>query len=172
MKKLFAAILALCLMLSVAAAETVDTITWDAVEGNLADMGLTGDFYALEVLGLKIWIPTGLDPQEVPEEDAAAGRLAMFTAEDGSYLVVDAGNVEGMTIDGLLESTQAAEGLTDVEMVIANGLSFVIYRSEELNCWSASLVDTNSNVINFLLGPAEDGSKEAFSVIVASIQPV
>ena len=57
-------------------------------------------------------------------------------------------------------------------MITANGLNAVVYKSESLNFWSASLVDTNSNIISFVMGPAsEEGSQIVFSVIVASIQP-
>lgn len=106
------------------------------------------------------------------EADAAAGRLALFTdADHTAYLAVDAIHVDGMTLDQYYENALAAEGVSDVEMVTANGLSAVIYKSEAMDFWSASLVDTNSNIITFVMGPAsEDGSQIVFSVIVASIQ--
>ena len=107
------------------------------------------------------------------EADAAAGRLALFTDEGvTAYLAVDALHVDGMTLDQLYENAKATEGLSDVEMVTANGLSLVIYKSTTADYWNASLVDTNSNVINFVMGPASaDGSQIVFSFIVASIQP-
>ena len=136
-------------------------------------MGLTGDFVVLDQLGLKIWLPTGLNAAEVSEEDAAAGRLALFMADDQSfYLAVDAANVEGMTIDQLFENAQANADLSDAEMLNANGLTAVVYKSNASDFWSASLVDTNSNIINFVMGPASaDGSQAIFSIIMGSLQP-
>ena len=173
MKKLFAVMLALSLLCAVAVAEDSSTMNWEDVAPTLEAKGLTGDFVTFDQLGLMLWLPTGLNAVEVSEDDAAAGRLALFMAEDGSaYLAVDAANVEGLTLDALYESSQATEGLSDVEMITVNGLNVVIYKSESANFWSGSLVDTNSNIINFVMGPAsEDGSQEVFSVIMASLQP-
>ena len=173
MKKLIAIVMMLCLLCAAAVAEEANVMNWTDVEGTLADSGLTGEFAVLDVLGLKVWLPAGLNAAEVSEADAAAGRLALFTdADQTAYLAVDAANVEGMTIDQLYENAKATEGLSDVDMISANGLTMVVYKSETMNFWSASLVDTNSNIINFVMGPAsDDGSQLVFSVIVASIQP-
>ncbi len=173
MKKLLALVMMLCMLCTAAVAENASEITWSDVEATLTEQGLTGEFAVLDQLGLKIWLPNGLDAAEVSEADAAAGRLALFTdAENTAYLAVDALHVEGMTLDQYYENALAAEGVSDVEMVTANGLSAVIYKSEAMDFWSASLVDTNSNIINFVMGPAsEEGSQIVFSVIVASIQP-
>ena len=173
MKKLFALVLMLCMLCTVAVAENASEMNWTDVEPTLTEQGLTGDFAVLDQLGLKVWLPEGLNAVEVSEADAAAGRLALFTdAENTAYLAVDAVNVEGMTIDQYYENAKATEGVSDVEMITANGLNAVVYKSESLNFWSASLVDTNSNIISFVMGPAsEEGSQIVFSVIVASIQP-
>ena len=172
MKKLLALVMMLCMLCTAAVAENASEITWSDVEATLTEQGLTGEFAVLDQLGLKIWLPNGLDAVEVSEADAAAGRLALFTdADHTAYLAVDAIHVDGMTLDQYYESALAAEGVSDVEMVTANGLSAVIYKSEAMDFWSASLVDTNSNIITFVMGPAsEDGSQIVFSVIVASLQ--
>ena len=173
MKKILALVTMLCLLCCAAMAEDTSTMNWSDIEPQLPDMGLTGEFAVLEQLGLKIWLPTGLNAAEVSEEDAAAGRLALFMADDQSaYLAVDAVNVEGMTLDQLFENAKANAALTDTEMITVNGLNAVIYQSTEGNFWSASLVDTNCNVINFVMGPAsEEGSQMVFSIIMASLQP-
>ena len=172
MKKLFALVLMLCMLCTVAVAENASEMNWTDVEPTLTEQGLTGDFAVLDQLGLKVWLPEGLNAVEVSEADAAAGRLALFTdADQTAYLAVDAMNVEGMTIDQYYENAKATEGLSDVEMITVNGLNAVVYKSETMNFWSASLVDTNSNIINFVMGPAsEEGSKLVFSIILASLQ--
>jgi hypothetical protein len=172
MKKLLALVMMLCLLCTAAVAENASEITWSDVEATLTEQGLTGEFAVLDQLGLKIWLPNGLDAVEVSEADAAAGRLALFTdADHTAYLAVDAVHADGMTLDQYYENVLAAEGVSDVEMVTANGLSAVIYKSEAMDFWCASLVDTNSNIITFVMGPAsEDGSQIVFSVIVASLQ--
>ena len=173
MKKLFALMLALCLLCGCAAmAEEASTITWEEVAPTVEASGVTGEFQLLEGPGLAVWVPTGMLAAEVSEEDAAAGRLALFIAEDQSgYFAVDAVNVPDMTLDQFFANAQesAAE---EVELLNVNGLSGVVYKDPTNDLWSFSLVDTNSNVINFIMGPAsEEGSKEVFSIVLASIQP-
>ncbi|MBQ3278274.1 MAG: hypothetical protein IJG94_03835 [Clostridia bacterium] len=172
MKKLFALVMMLCLLCTAAVAEDASTMNWSDVEPTLAENNQSGEFVVLDQLGLKVWLPEGLNAVEVSEADAAAGRLALFTdADQTAYLAVDAMNVEGMTIDQYYENAKATEGLSDVEMITVNGLNAVVYKSETMNFWSASLVDTNSNIINFVMGPAsEEGSQLVFSIILASLQ--
>ena len=173
MKKLIALVIMLCLCCTAALAEEKTVVTWADVEGALAESGVTGAFATLDVLGLQIFVPNGLNPVEVPEADAAAGRLYLFMADDQSaYLTVDALNVEGMTLDQLFENSKASETLANVEMVNINGLDFVVYQNTEANIYSACLVDTNSNVIVFSMGPAsEDGAEQVFFIVTASLQP-
>ena len=173
MKKLFALVLMLCMLCTAAVAENASEMNWSDVEPTLTEQGLTGDFAVLDQLGLKVWLPTGLNAVAVSEADAAAGRLALFTdADNTAYLAVDALHVDGMTLDQYYENAKVSEGVSDVEMITANGLNAVVYKSDAQDFWSASLVDTNSNIINFVMGPAsEEGSQIVFSVIVASIQP-
>lgn len=170
MKKILALVMMLCLLCGVAMAEEV---TWADIEPQLAENGLSGEFVVLEQLGLKIWLPTGLNAAAVSEEDAASGRLAAFAADDGSaYFVVDAINMGEMTIDQLLENTKQNEAVTDAEMVINNGLSVVSYKNTAADCLTAALVDTNSNIIMFTMGPASsEGSEVVFYFIMSSLQP-
>lgn len=172
MKKLFALILALGLLCSVASAEET-VINWEDMIPVIEASGLEGDFVLLEDLGLMIWLPEGMESVEVPEDQAAAGRLALFISEDQTaYFAVDAANVEGMTLDAYYTNVQAAN-VEDVEMVTLNGLNAVTYKDNDTNVWSAVLVDTNSNIINFIMGPASDeGSDMVFGIVMSSLQAV
>ncbi|MBO4290110.1 MAG: hypothetical protein J5865_08450 [Lachnospiraceae bacterium] len=173
MKKLFALVLSLCLLGSFALAEE-NAITWDQVAPAVEASGVEGDFVTLDQLGLKLWIPAGLLETEFSEEDAAAGRLALYMAEDQSgYLVIDAVHVDDMTLDQAVENTKAT-GMKDVEVVNTNGLTGVSYVNEAADTYSLSLVDTNSNIINFSMGPVSsdpENVKTVFSFIMASLQP-
>ena len=50
---------------------------------------------------------------------------------------------------------------------------YIYLRDDETSdFWSASLVDTNSNIINFVMGPASaDGADIVFQIVMASLQP-
>ena len=170
MKKILALVMALCLLCSVAMASEV---TWADIEPQLVENGLTGDYVVLDQLGLKIWLPTGLNAVAVSDEDAAAGRLAAYTADDQSaYLVVDAVNMGEMTIDQLLANVSSSDTVAEAEMLKTNGLTVVSYKNTAADCLTAALVDTNSNIIMFTMGPASaEGSELVFYFIMASLQP-
>ena len=170
MKKILALVMMLCLLCGAAMAEEV---TWADIEPQLAENGLSGDFVVLDQLGLKVWLPTGMNAAAVSEEDAASGRVAAFAPDDGSaYFVVDAVNMGEMTIDQLLANVSNNETVTDAEIVVNNGLSVVSYKNTASDCLTAALVDTNSNVIMFTMGPASaEGAAMVFYFIMSSLQP-
>ncbi len=93
-------------------------------------------------------------------------------AEETCLFTVDFVNVEGMTLDGVLEEA-VAQGMVDPEIVIINGLSAVSYKDEANNAGCVVLVDTNCNVITFTLMPIEDEDAElALGLIMSSLMPM
>ncbi len=177
MKKMLVMLTLLCVVLLpfAAMAETATTtITWDEVGAPLVEAsGLEGDFYALEDIGLAIWLPAGLNAVELSEEDIAAGYLYVLTDDEETCLItIDAVNVEGMTLDGVLEEA-VAQGMFEPEIVIINGLSAVSYKDEANNTGCVVLVDTNCNVITFSLMPIEGEDAElVFGLIMSSLMPL
>ena len=176
MKKMLAMLMLLCVLVmpfSVMAETATETITWEEVGAPLVEAsGLEGDFYALEELGLAIWLPAGLSAVELSEEDIAEGYLYVLTDDEEScFITIDAVNVEGMTLDGVLEEA-VAQGMFEPEIVIINGLSAVSYKDEANNAGCIVLVDTNCNVITFTLTPIEGEEAElAFGLIMSSLMP-
>lgn len=177
MKKVLALVLMLCLLCGGAAmAEDLEQLlamSWDEIAPNLPDMGIDGGYDTLDMLGLQLYIPSTLSKVEVSAEDAAAGRLACYASSDGTgYLVVDAVNMADMTIDQWYEALNATETMSDVRMDSINGLGVVIYKNNTTDLWVCSLVDTNSNVITFAMGPAsEEGSELVFNLLMKSLKP-
>ena len=78
MKKIVALVLMLCMLCGCAAmAEDMEqllALSWDELTPYLSDMGLVGDFDALDLIGLKLFVPTSLVKAEVSEADAQAGQ--------------------------------------------------------------------------------------------------
>ena len=177
MKKMLAMLMLLCVLVmpfSVMGETATETITWEEVGAPLVEAsGLEGDFYALEELGLAIWLPAGMSAVELSEEDIAEGYLYVLTDDEQSCLItIDAVNVEGMTLDGVLEEA-VAQGMFEPEIVIINGLSAVSYKDEANNAGCIVLVDTNCNVITFSLMPIEGEEAElAFALIMSSLMPL
>jgi len=179
MKKIVALALMLCMLCGCAAmAEDMEqllALSWDELTPYLSDMGLVGDFDALDLIGLKLFIPTSLVKAEVSEADAQAGRLAAYAsaAGDNGFLVVDAVNLGELTVDQWFEMVNSNEAMSDVRMDNMNGLTVVMYKNVVSDLWVCSLVDTNSNIITFSMGPAsEDGSEFVFNLLMKSLQAI
>ena len=173
MKKLISVLLLACmLVMPFAAMAEAPVITWDEVGAAAVEAyELSGDFVALEELGLTIWVAEGMEEQEVSDEDAAAGRLCIL-ADDSCALTVDAVHVDGMTLDQALENAKAS-GMFEPEIVNVNGLSALSYKNEAINAGCVVLVDTNSNMIIFSFTPIEgEAAQIAFTVIMSSLMPL
>lgn len=172
MKKLLALLVLACIALTSAA--MAESVTWEEVGAAFVEnYGLEGDFVALSDMGLAIWVPSDLIATEVPEEDAAAGRYALFIDQNQEcYLAVDAINVEGMTLDQALQNA-IDSGMTEPEIANINGLDAVTYADPNNNIGVVVLVDTNSNMIIFSFGPVDsDEGKIAYGVISSSLMPL
>ena len=177
MKKMFVLLMLVCVAMIPAAslAETeVATITWEEFgEPMVAELGTEGEFIALSDLGLAVWLPSSMQSTAPSEEDAAAGRLAMFVDDDGSCaLTVDVVNVEGMTLNQAYENAVNSQ-MVEPEIVNVNGLDILTYGNTAINTGCAVLVDTNGNIVIFSFTPVDsDAGKLAFSIICASIMPM
>jgi hypothetical protein len=65
------------------------------------------------------------------------------------------------------------EAMSDVRMDNMNGLTVVMYKNVVSDLWVCSLVDSNSNIITFSMGPAsEDGSEFVFNLLMKSLQAI
>ena len=170
MKKLIALLALVCVMMLPFAA-MAEEINWADMQPAIEELGLKGDFIALEDMGLMVWIPSTMAYYEPSAEDAEAGRYAIF-ADDECALTIDVVNVEGMTPDQALANAQA-NGMTEAGIDTVNGLSAVIYLNEAQSLASFVLVDTNCNMIIFSFTPVKDDlTKLASSIIFASIMPM
>lgn len=175
MKKLIILLTLVCVVLmpfSVMAEEKT-AITWETSEMLIADTELTGDFYNITEMGLKIWLPDELNSVEVTEEEAASGVYAKLTDEEQTcILTIYALHVDGMTLDQAYQNAVDG-GMKEPEFVNINGIDAVTYETEETNEGAVVLVDTNNNMIFFTFSPIDDeGAKMIFYIIGSSIMPM
>ena len=165
MKKLFALMLALCLMLG-GAAVAENAITWEEVSPALEAAGVTGQFYTFEQIAIAIFIPAGMTEAELPDES----YIGYFTAEDGSAVALQYVNVEGMDLDtyaGALESV----GATGIEKGTVNGLSCVTYEVPENKSINAAFTTESGYILEVICAPVvSDEDKLGASFVLASIQ--
>ena len=171
MKKLSAVLLALCLLLSVAVAETIPEINWETFEAAINEAGIQGDFYTFNDLAVKFWVPQGLNAVELTAEDAEKGYIGYFTSEDGATLAFLYVNAEGLSLEDYAAWLQGNEEITDVEIAVVNGLPCVNYRMPAQDSVNVAFTTEAGYILEVVCGPVTtDEEKLGASVILASIQ--
>ena len=174
MKKIAALLMLVCIAMLPLTSLAATSVTWEEVgQPAVEKFELTGDFVALNDLGLAIWIPSDFVYTEPSAEDAQAGRYALFIDKDQECaLTIDTVAVEGLTLDQALENAKNS-GMFEPEIANINGLDAVTYKNESINAGTVVLVDTNSNAIIFSFAPVNTEVAEiAFGVISSSIMPL
>lgn len=167
MKKLFALLLALCMMIGCTALAE-NEILWENVAPQLEEAGITGEFYTFEQIAVAIFVPTGLSPAELPDDS----YIGYFAADDGSALAVQYVNVEGMTLEAYTAELPGV-GATEIEVGTVNGLPCVSYEVPENKTINVAFATAAGYILEVVIGPVEDDNgKLAASFIMASIQSV
>ena len=168
MKKVFALVLALCLMLGCTALAD-NEISWEQVAPMLEAAGVTGQFYTFEQISVAVFIPEGASPAELPDES----YIGYFTSDDGDNdaIAVQYVNVEGMSLEDYKAALEATEGVTELEAGTVNGLECLSY--EYNNCLVCSFTTQMGYILEVVVGPlADDAEKVAAGFVLASIQAV
>jgi hypothetical protein len=164
MKKLFALMLALCLMLCSAAV---------AEEATLA-----GEMFAMDVLGLQMFIPA----EYVVDENATVPEMAQLlyawkaSDESGEFLKVSASKIEGLEeLDTFLAYAQENVSPEARIIEVESGLHMVEFFNDSDATINAVLIDTNNNIICFEMGPTTDqkeAAELAFLVLMNTLAPI
>ena len=126
MKKIFALMLALCLMLGCTALAD-NEITWEQVAPTLEAAGVTGDFVTFDEIAVKVFIPTGANAVELTDENKEAGYIGYFTDESGDAIAVQYVDVNGMSLEDYKAALETTEGVTEIETGTVNGLPCISY---------------------------------------------
>ena len=172
MKKLFALMLALCLLCSVALAEEeVVEINWTDVQND--ELEAKGQFQQIEIpdtAKLVYWIPSNLAAYDVSQIAAEVAPVAAFATEDMTYTV----SVYALNVTSLEEYLTSLEGngTANFKNVTLNGFSAIAAENEAMSCdmLIIPVTDTMVLVYNFtpLNGDADWDAVKAY--MVASIQ--
>ena len=167
MQKLFALALALCLLCGCTALADA-SISWEDVAPTLEEKGITGDFYTFEDIAVKIFIPTGMESTELPDDT----YLGYFTSPDGDAIALQCVDVEGMTLEAYTEALPGV-GATEIETGTVNGLPCVSYEVPANNTINVAFTTEDGYVLEVVCGPVTtDDAKLGASVILSSIQAV
>ena len=171
MKKLFAILMALCMLLSCAAlAEGVEEVSWSDIEGTLAEAGVNGEFVTFDEIAVKIWIPEGLEAGELTDEDRDAGYIGYFQNEEAQLAVVYA-NVDGMSIEDYAAQLAEMDGIQEIAMLNINGLPGVRYQMTENDSLNIAFATEAGYILEVTMAPlSADGAAVVWGIVGASIQ--
>ena len=176
MKKLFALVLSLCLLCSIAMAEsTSPTVNWSDFEDKAVEIG--GVLYGFSEVGIDymMFVPDGFEAVEVPADVAEAGVLAILSNGTLTFSVSKY-SIEGMSRDDFLESLNVAKA-TEIEAGILNGIecfSYILTTADGLMTTNVAFpTDDAKEMITFTFAPSDNQDmQEVLQVVGASIQPI
>ena len=147
----------------------------------IAQAGLEGEFVSLADMGIlfQFFLPNTLTAQDLTEDQAATGAIALFVNEDatnsmsiGYGMAVDA---EGNTVTTLeeLNAAYASAGCEDMEYATINGIPCMSYSIKASDVGGVAFLFDDGTQLTFNFSPASD---ENFAVatyaILSSIMPV
>ena len=126
MKKLFALMLALCLMLCSAA--LADDMVWEGAVAELASQ-FEGEFVTFDDIAVKIWIPAEFKAVELTDEDKQNGYIGYFAKDEQTAIAVVYANVEGMSLEDYQANVAELDGVSEIEPGTVNDLPCLSYKS-------------------------------------------
>ena len=173
MKKLLAFMLALCLLMTVALAEAAPALNWSDIEPALEAGGVAGQFYTFDEIAVKIWLPEGLDPVELSDEDKANGYIGYFALEDNSAAVsIVYVDVNDMSLDDYAAYLSSEADVTEVEAGTVNGLPCVSYMLPQQDVTCVTFTTEAGYALEVTCGPtSEENAELVWGAVIASIQP-
>ena len=173
MKKLFAAMMALCLMLGAFAAFAAETDTtvvrWSDHEADAAK--IEGQFATVGNTGLKMYIPAEFKDTELSQETLDSGTFMVLKTEKEEKAVVSA-QVVKKDFDSF-KAALKAEGKTVWDITV-NGMPCLEFNVDVngvvTSCFVFAAEQGKVLVFNFTLGNQEPYTS-IYKVMASSIQP-
>ena len=166
MKKLFALMLALCLLCSAAMAEV--SLSWDSVAETAAQ--IEGDFQTFDEIAVKIWMPAVLQATELTDEDRNAGYIGYFETDDAAVAVMYV-NMEGMSLEEYEAELKEDNEISNIEAGFVNGLPALSYDIQEKDTSCIAFTTEKGYILEVSCAPmSNEGFAATATIIVSSIQ--
>ncbi len=172
MKRILCVLMLLCLLVPVSLAEGTTALNWEDVAPVLEAGNVTGQFYTFDEIAVKIWLPDGLLPVELTEEDKANGYIGYFMPEDESaQLAVMYVDLDGMTLEDYAQYLASEEGVSEVEAGTVNGFPCVSYRIAEQDSVSVTFATEKGYVLEVTCAPLSvENAEMVWGAVISSIQ--
>ena len=182
MKKLFAMILAVLMVLgcaAVASAEQVETLelNWEdfAKEIEASEemkAAWSGDFVTMEEIALKLYIPASFEQAELTDEDREAGYIAYFTMGEDAGIGIQYVDMGGVSLEEYAQLLTEEYGYECMDAVV-NGLPALAYSFTENDRETSVLAFSTEKgyILEIAFAPTNDeGFAAVAAVLMASVQ--
>lgn len=172
MKKILCVLLMLCLLAPAALAEGTAVLNWEDVVPVLEAGNVTGQFYTFDEISVKIWLPDGMLPVELTEEDKANGYIGYFMPEDQSaQMAVVYLDTNGMSLDEYAQSLSSDGDVTEVEKGTVNGFPCVSYKLPKQDSVSVAFTTEAGYILEVTCAPLSvENAELLWGAVVGSIQ--
>ncbi len=173
MKKLFALLLALCLLVPMAMAEeTTLQVNWADLESVVTDAGLEGSFVTFDEIAVTMWLPAQLQSLELTDEYRESGYIGYFIDEEQTAAVaVVYVDVSGMTLEEYAEMLPDL-GASEIAHLMINDIPALRYQLPENDTLNITFATDAGCFLEFTFYPlSTEGAAEVWTVVIASIQP-
>lgn len=172
MKKILCVLLLLCMISTVALAEEATVLNWEDVVPVLEAGNVAGQFYTFDEIAVQIWLPDGILPVELSDEDRAQGLIGYYAPEDGSAAVsimyIDFG---GASLEEYAAYLAGESDVTEVEMGTVNGLPCVCYKLPEKDSVSVAFTTEAGYALEVTCAPlSEENAELVWGAVISSIQ--
>ena len=173
MKKILTLVLMLCMMSVVVQAEEVTELNWESVAPIIEAAEVGGQFYTFDEVDVQMWLPDGIYPTELTDEDKEEGYIGYFVSDDESASVsVMYVDVSGMSLEEYAEYLAEEDDVSEIEMGIVNGLPCVSYTMPEQDSVSISFTTEAGYILEVTCVPAsEENADLVWGAVFSSIQP-
>ena len=181
MKKLFALILAVLMVLgcvAVASAEQAQTLqlNWEEYAAEIeaseeAKATLAGDFVTMEEIALKLYIPAAFEQVELTDEDREAGYIAYFAMGEDVGIGIQYVDAGGMSLEEYAQ--RLTEDGIECTNAVVNGLPALAYSFTEDDRETAVLAFSTEKgyILEISFAPTNDeGFAAVAAVLMASVQ--
>lgn len=157
----------------------VTELNWKEFEDALKDSELEGDFYELNGVTAKFWVPSFFKQVELTDEDAENGLIAYFDdgSENSDYgFFVTYFDLGGETPEKVAEGILEDEAYYDVEPLKINGLDALGYTEDDeeygVSFKYVSFATDDGALLTFTYWDfADEDFQAVVAIMAASIQP-
>ena len=172
MKKILCVVLMICMMMGAALAEETPALNWEDVVPVIEASGLSGQFYTFEDIAVKFWLPEGLNPVELSEEDTEKGLIAYFMPDDESAAVaISYVNVDGASLEDYAAYLSGESDVTEVEAGTVNGFPCVSYKLPEQDSVSVTFTTEAGYALEVTCTPLSvENADLLWGAVISSIQ--